>query len=231
MYRFILLSLFITNIFANEIYSNKTVNGEFFSKECCHPIKQLKVPTKVKDCTKELFVYFVCNNIERAGFLTNHKEIVDSNTAIMCTDEKVDLIDWSDLLIQKINDVIMIEAKKIPILHHVKDFIGKSFDDLNDYCYVGFIVINNISVILLFVFYLRTRRQPSFPIKNDSDYSLKGEFSINLPLKSMAQLESTCSCSKGDEPCNGRYPCSCRTAGKDCSNECHNGRKVNCCNK
>ena len=172
MIRFLLFTMFFSGIVTNELYSNKTVNGDFYSKECCHTIKKLKVPTKVRECTQELFVYFICNDIEKTGFLTKHKEILSSNTAVLCSDENTDLIDWDDLFIQKINDVIIVEAKNLSIWYHTKDFIGKSFDDANDFCYVGFIVMNNLFVIICFVFYEKRRRRS---VKTDD--SIKGGYS------------------------------------------------------
>ena len=232
MYR-LLIILLVSGVSTNEIYSNKTVNGDFYSKECCHPIKNLKIPTKVKECTQELFVYFMCNDIEKAGFLTKHKEILNSNAGVLCSDEKIDLIDWDDLFIQKINDVVIVEAKRLTFWYHARDFIRKSFDDVNDYCYAGFIVLNNLLVIIFFVYLQHKRSKSTTENTIAAVHSLKGGFA--LPLKATIQscniqLETTCSCSKGEEPCNGRYPCSCRTAGKDCTKECHGGRKVNCCN-
>ena len=110
MWFLLFLIVLVQNIKSNEVYSNRSIQGNFYSKECCLPITTLTIPNKVKQCTVDTFVYFKCDQIEKSGFLTKEFEIMSNSPDRICTDSIENFIKSDEFVIQKVNNLVLVNA-------------------------------------------------------------------------------------------------------------------------
>ena len=152
-FRFILLiiSLIICQIQA--AYFNSTIEGVFHSMDTeCPNISTLKVPGKVNKCTMETFVYYLCKNIEKSGFLTKNLDIISETNFIECQDNLTDSIETGLFTIQKIGNNVLVKIKNKSLFYAI-EFLKNFFNDTNDYCYIALICVLIFIFIIMFAWF------------------------------------------------------------------------------
>ena len=253
-FRFILLiiSLIICQIQA--AYFNSTIEGVFHSMDTeCPNISTLKVPGKVNKCTMETFVYYLCKNIEKSGFLTKNLDIISETNFIECQDNLTDSIETGLFTIQKIGNNVLVKIKNKSLFYAI-EFLKNFFNDTNDYCYIALICVLIFIFIIMFAWFKYILNKKilnescnnsinnvksvigGYKNKNNSQSVIIEKNNIkNVNNKKKRNNKSvkvvidiSCGCTKG---CISSNYCVCLRNNQKCSPNCHGGELKNCCNK
>jgi len=277
----ILIGIVNTNSAAESLtYANQTIKGTFASDDCSSAISTVIVPSRVTACSKELYIYYTCNHIEKMGFLDKTLKIYSTSDPISCSNETIAYIENEEFIITKLNFEVKIEFKGNFNMGNLKKILYKFVDDASDYCYIGFISILISCIVLLVVMKVKKSNKNydfKFSGPNEEEVlnsistsSIRSKFTkpgttggapcakrvvnnkasiskrknpgtsssakrakYNLRVyQSNAQVarEKRCGCSKGNVVCCSQN-CSCVKSKKDCTELCHNNKRVNCCNQ
>ena len=131
------------------ILENKTLLTSFNAKGCDNRYGAIKVPNQVQKCTSELFIYYECDGVEKAGcadrnlFISSHCATVDCQATVR------HLVDNEYVNIRAIDHVILVDFKSFRWKKFVK-FLNEFVNDANDYVYIGLLLVL-ISILIVFV--------------------------------------------------------------------------------
>ena len=206
-------------------YINRTLDGPFTLEQdeviLCPPIASVKIPSKVETCTKGLFIFFNCSDVEKTGFLSKNREISMTSQPTKCTETLVTFFENNDMSVKKLSNLVFLDIKSNVFLTKMVSFISAGFDDIHDLIKFCIIVLLVIVIIIIRFVYRKHSGEPS-----DVFQMMMVEPSKELPLDHMKNKRSIfCQCIKG---CR-MHKCPCRAAGIDCDEKCHGGKA--CYNK
>ena len=231
-----------------------TLEGAFTfdSSLKCAPINSVKVPTKVDHCTKDLFIYYSCNGTETTGFFTKDNEIVPISKPDSCNDTIMTFFDNNILSVKKLSNFVIFEFKNnfwIKLLV----FLAKSFDDANDFAYLGFlffIIVVFVSIIVLLLLKVHSltqnlnrsdnaelgivipadnqpHKKPKTSAEKQIDRTTRKKANKNQPKHAAKESDRVIFCIRRKQ-CR-TLACPCKAAGLECTEFCHKG--TTCHNK
>ncbi len=93
------------------IFENTTLFTSYNAKGCDNGYGNIQIPNKVKKCTSELFVYYDCDGVEKAGCADKNFFISSYCAPTDCQSSIQNVIDNEYVNIRKIDNLILVDIK------------------------------------------------------------------------------------------------------------------------
>jgi len=162
---------------------NYTFYTSYKAKGCENIAGTLKIPNKVSRCTSELFVYYDCDTVEKAGCADNNFFISAHCTDIDCQAVVRDFIDNKYVNIRTVDNVLLVDIKSFNWKRFV-NFLFQFVNDINDFFYIFLILI----LLVMFFFYIFLKKKKKITSRTFS----APHFSSAPPLPSAPPCEFSC---------------------------------------
>ncbi len=128
---------------------NYTFFTKYKAKGCENIAGTLRIPNEVKTCTSELFVYYDCDSVEKAGCSDKNFFISSHCANIQCQSSIREFIDNEFVNIRTVDDVILVDIKSYNWKQFV-NFLLQFINDKNDYIYI-FLILALIGLIIMYI--------------------------------------------------------------------------------
>ena len=215
-------------------YTNRTLDGQFTLDETlsCPSVQSVKVPSKVEKCTKDLFVFFNCGDVEKSGFLSKAGELSMASQTTKCSEDVVVFMENNFLAVKKLSNFVILELKTNGFFQKCISFLHDGFNDIHDWIKSFIIVCLVVIVIVYFCCFNNSNDIPMDELTSESaSVTASVSATANPTTKKKSQSSKTkirtvfCKCVKKCQT----HMCPCKSAGLECAEQCHGGKE--CFNK
>ncbi len=116
-------------------FVNTTIFASYMSKDCENMKGTLKIPNKVTTCTGDLYLFYECDGVLKAGCADTKMYISSHCPEVDCQSTIRNLIDNDYFNIRAVDDVILVDIKPFS-WKRVLNFLYGFVNDTNDYVYI-----------------------------------------------------------------------------------------------
>jgi len=128
-------------------FQNTTYLTSFNAKGCGIREGAITIPNKVEKCTKELLVYYTCDNVQKMG-CADKNMLIGSCSIIDCQSTLRSLIDNEFINVRAVDDIVIVDIKPFN-WKRIANFLNEFVNDANDFVYIGLL----LALICILIFF------------------------------------------------------------------------------
>ena len=141
-------------------FVNTTMFASYMTKDCKNLKGTLKVPNKVTTCTGDLYLFYECDGVLKAGCADTNMYISSHCPEVDCQSTIRNLIDNDYFNIRAVDDAILVDIKPLN-WKRVLNFLYGFVNDTNDYIYI-FLLFGFLGILILFLRVMLCRSTNAF---------------------------------------------------------------------